>query len=185
MSDRTQNTISYNAIAKSLHWLIVVLLVAQFAVAWTMPDIQRDTKPVDLIAWHLSVGTFILLVMLVRLVWRMISTVPPAPANLPPLLQGVSRATHVLLYALLIVLPVLGWINANARGWTVQLFGAIPLPSLVAQGSPFGREMGDIHQLAAMVLFGAAGLHVLGALYHRFVLKDLLLQRMLPGSGRT
>lgn len=184
MSDRTQNTISYNAVAKSLHWLTVVLLVVQFAIAWTMPDIRRDTKPVDLIAWHLSAGTFILLVMLVRLVWRMITTVPPAPANLSPLLQRVSRVTHILLYALLVVLPVLGWINANARGWTVQLFGAIPLPSLVAQDSPFGRQMGDIHQIVAWVLLGAAGLHVLGALYHRFVLKDLLLQRMLPGSGR-
>lgn len=184
MTAISTNPNSYNAIAKLLHWLVVVLLVVQFAVGWTMPDIHRDTKPVDLIAWHLSVGTFILLVMLVRLAWRAVSTVPLAPADLPPLLQLVSRTTHFLLYGILMVLPVLGWINANARGWTVKLFGAIPLPSLVAADSPWGREMGDVHQIVAWVLLGAVGLHVLGALYHRLILKDSLLQRMLPGTSR-
>ncbi len=184
MSAGTEKSNSYNTIAKSLHWLIVALLIGQFAIAWTMPDIHRDTKPVDLIAWHLSTGAFILLVMLVRLGWRLASTVPPAPANLPPLLQLLSRAMHVLLYGMLIVLPVTGWINANARGWTVTLFGAIPLPALVATGETWGRQTGNIHQIVAWVLLGAVGLHVLGALYHRFVLKDALLQRMLPGEGR-
>jgi cytochrome b561 len=175
---------SYNSTAKGLHWLIMVLLVVQFAIAWTMPDIGRDTKPVDLIAWHLSLGVFILLVMLVRLGWRVVSVVPPPPADLAAPLRLLSRATHFLLYAILIVLPVLGWINANARGWTVQLFGAFPLPDLVSQGSPWGREMGDVHQIAAYVLLGVAGLHVLGALYHRFVLRDGLVDRMLPTRSR-
>jgi cytochrome b561 len=171
---------SYNKIAQSLHWLILVLLVIQFAVAWTMPDIHRDTKPVGLIAWHLSVGVVILLVMLVRLGWRAISSVPPPPADLPRSLRLLSRTTHFLLYAILIVLPLLGWINANARGWTVWLLGIIPLPTLVAPESAWGAEMGDVHQIVAYLLLGAAALHVAGALYHQFVLRDALLSRMLP-----
>jgi cytochrome b561 len=174
----------YNVAAKFLHWLIVVLLVVQFAVAWTMPDIRRDTKPVDLVAWHLSVGIFIMLAMLVRLGWRAISSVPPPPSDLAPLLRLVSRATHFVLYGALLVLPLLGWMNANARGWTVRLFGSIPLPALVEPGSPLGRRMGDVHGIVAWVVLGAVGLHVLGALYHRFVLNDTLMQRMLPRMGR-
>jgi cytochrome b561 len=164
----------------ALHWLVVVLLAAQFAVAWTMPDIGRDTKPIELVAWHLSIGTFILLVVLVRLVWRAVSVVPSPPVSLPAPLRLLSRATHFLLYGFLIVLPVLGWTNANARGWTVRLFGAVPLPNLVPAGSPWGRQMGDVHQVVAYVLLGVIGLHVLGALYHRFVLHDAVLGRMLP-----
>jgi cytochrome b561 len=170
----------YNGAAKGLHWLILILLVVQFGVAWTMPDVGRDTKPIGLIAWHMSIGAFILLVMLVRLGWRAISEVPPAPADLAPPLRRLSRATHFLLYAILIVLPLLGWINASARGWAVQFLGVIPLPALVPSGSPWGHEMGDVHQIVAYVLLGVVGLHVLGALYHQFILKDALLQRMLP-----
>ncbi len=170
----------YNNTARSLHWLILVLLVIQFAVAWTMPDIDRDSKPVGLIAWHLSIGVIILLVMLVRLGWRAVSEVPPPPADLQPALRLLSRTTHFLLYAILIVLPLLGWINANARGWTVWFLGVIPLPTLAAPESSWGAEMGDVHQIFAYLLLGVAGLHVLGALYHQFVLRDALLSRMLP-----
>jgi cytochrome b561 len=170
---------SYNNTARSLHWLILVLLVVQFAVAWTMQDIHRDTKPVGLIAWHLSIGVIILLVMLVRLGWRSV-TVPPPPAHLPPFLRLLSRMTHFLLYAILIVLPLLGWINANARGWTVWFLGVIPLPALLVPESSWGTEMGDVHQIVAYLLLGAAALHVLGALYHQFFLRDATLRRMLP-----
>lgn len=172
---------AYNGGAKLLHWLVVALLGVQFAIAWTMPDIHKDTKPVDLIAWHLSVGTCILLVMLVRLAWRAASTVPPPPTDLPASLRLLSRATHFLLYALLIVLPLLGWINASARGWDVRLFGVVKLPALASSGAPWGREMGDVHQIVAWVLLGVAGLHVAGALYHQFILRDGLLRRMGVG----
>ncbi len=170
----------YNNTARTLHWLILILLVIQFAVAWTMPDIHRDTKPVGLIAWHLSVGAVILLVMLVRLGWRLFNSAPPPPADLPPSLRYLSRATHFLLYAILIILPLLGWINANARGWAVWCFGVIPLPTLVAPESSWGATMGDVHQIVAYLLLGVAALHILGALYHQFVLRDALLSRMLP-----
>jgi cytochrome b561 len=184
MRDEVEKPGAYNAGTQLLHWLIVMLLVIQFAVAWSMPDVHKDTRPVGLIAWHLSIGTFILLVMLVRLGWRAVSYVPPPPLDLPPALRTLSRLTHFLLYGLLIVLPLLGWINASARGWDVRLFGFIPLPGLVPSGSPWGLEAGDIHMDLALVLLGVAGLHVLGALYHQFILRDTTLLRILPGTGR-
>lgn len=176
----TETPAGYNAVAKGLHWLILVLLVVQFGIAWSMPDVGRDTRPIGLIAWHLSIGALILLVMLVRLGWRLASSVPPAPADLPKPLRLVSRATHFLLYAILIVLPLLGWINASSRGWPVKLFGIIPLPALVPSGSAWGLDMGDVHMTVAAVLLGVAALHVIGAMYHQFILRDALLLRMLP-----
>lgn len=170
---------SYDPVAKAFHWAIVALVIAQFAIAWTMPDISRNTRPIDLVAWHLSVGAAILFIALVRLVWRLMHQAPPPPSGLSPLFRTVSRATHFLLYSLLIVLPLMGWANASARGWPVRLFSVIPLPSLVTKGSPLGRQMGDIHGTTAIIFLVVIGLHVAGALYHAIILRDRTLQRML------
>lgn len=168
----------YGAVASGLHWLVLALLIVQFAVAWTMPNIRRGTPDTGLIAWHLSLGTTILAVMLLRLAWRLTHTPPPPPADLPAPLRLLSRAVQWLLYAILIALPVLGWINASARGYVVRLFAAIPLPQLVATGNKFGQAMGDLHGTVALVLLGVIGLHVLGALYHTLILRDGLLRRL-------
>jgi len=174
------NRTEYTGIAKLFHWLILALLVVQFAIAWTMPDIGRDSVPTGLIGWHLSVGAAILAVMIVRLAWRLTHPAPPAPADLAPALATLSRVTHYLLYSVLIVLPILGWANASARGWAVKLFGVVPLPALMAKGSALGHSLGDVHATLATVLLAIVALHVAGALYHAVVLKDRTVQRMLP-----
>ncbi len=169
----------YDGLARSLHWLTVALIAAQFAIAWTMPDIHRGTQPTGLIAWHLGVGTAILAVALARLGRRLVHGAPAAPATLSPTLQAVSRFTHGALYALLVVLPLLGWANASSRGWPVSLFGILPLPALAHKGSTLGHALGDIHRIAAWVLLGIIALHVLGALYHLLIVRDRTVQRMV------
>jgi cytochrome b561 len=172
---------AYDAVARTLHWLTVLLVAMQFVIGWTMPDVHKDTQPVNLIAWHLGVGATLVAVMAIRVIWRL--THWPTPDELPPLLSVVSRITHVLLYTALVLVPLLGWINASSRGWTVRLLGVVPYPALSEPGSAFGHEMGDVHGILAWVLFALIGLHVVAALFHRFVLKDHVLQRMLPHAG--
>jgi cytochrome b561 len=169
---------AYDGVARFLHWAIVILITAQFVIGWTMPDIHRDTQPVGLIAWHLGVGAVLVAAVAIRIVWRL--THRPAPASLSPLLSTVSRATHFLLYAALVAVPLLGWGNASSRGWTVRLFGVVPYPGLSPVGSSIGHTMGDVHGVLAWVLFALICAHVAAALFHRFVLKDGVLQRMLP-----
>ena len=170
----------YGATAKSLHWLIVALLVVQFALAWTMPHIRRGTKPEGLIAWHLWVGATILLVSVLRFAWRLARPVPLVTTNVPAWQNGVARAVHIVLAVLVIALPLMGWANASARGWRVSLFGLLTLPPLVRVESPFGRALGDIHTLTAEVILVVIGLHVLAAVYHHFLRRDAVLRRMLP-----
>jgi cytochrome b561 len=167
---------TYGLVARLLHWLIVVLVAAQFVLGWTMPDIHRDTQPIGLIAWHLAIGTALIVAMAVRVVWRL--THRPPPGNLPPLLDTVSRATHFLLYAALLAVPMLGWANASSRGWAGTLSSALPLPALAPTGSTVGHAMGDVHSALAWVLFVLIGMHVGAALFHRFVRKDKVLQRI-------
>ncbi|WP_206952640.1 cytochrome b [Trinickia acidisoli] len=166
----------YDPFARLLHWLIVLLLTAQYVVAWTMPGIHRGTQPVGLIVVHLDLGAFILGIMIVRLLWRFVRTGPDAVEG-TPFTRGVASLTHGLLYLLLIVQPAMGWANASSRGWQVTLFG-VNLPSLLPKGAAIGHTLGDAHRLLAWVMLALIGLHVLAALYHHFVLRDRVLRRM-------
>jgi cytochrome b561 len=177
-TDSWRQAPGYDGVAKLLHWLVAVLIAAQFVIGWTMPDIHKGTQPVGLIAWHLAVGATLFAVVIVRIVWRL--THPPIPATLSPMLRAFSRGGHALLYIALVVVPMLGWANASSRGWTVRLAGLMPYPAIAPVGSPVGHEMGDIHGVLAWVLLALIVLHVGAALFHRFVLKDRVLQRMLP-----
>lgn len=174
--------VGYTPVAVRLHWVVVLLLFIQYILGWTMPAIHRGTQPETLINLHLSFGVLILIALLVRLAWRLTHRPPPPPTGLPGWQNRASALVHGLLYLLLIAIPVLGWMNASARGWAVTLFGVIPLFPLTAEGSAVGRASGDIHATLSYVLLGVAALHVLAALYHRFVLRDEVLRRMLPGQ---
>lgn len=174
---RARSVSKYDPFARLLHWLIALLVIAQFVVAWTMPEIHRGTQPVGLITWHLELGTVIIALMIVRLLWRFARQEPDV-VETAPLMKLVARATHGLLYALLIAQPLMGWANASSRGWSITLFGAIPLPQLTPTGSPVGHSLGDVHSLLGWAMLVLIGLHVAGALYHHVVLKDGVLRRM-------
>lgn len=171
-------TVRYDGVSRFFHWLIAALVVAQFVLGWTMPDVHRDTRPVGLIAWHIVVGTSLLAAMLCRLFWRLTHR-PPAIEIARPL-RILSGLTQFGLYGLLLLVPLLGWINASSRGWPVTLAYAIRLPGLAATGSSFGHAMGDVHGVLAWVLVALIGLHVAGALMHLLVLRDRVVQRMAP-----
>lgn len=175
-------TSGYTTPAKSLHWLIVALLIVQFTVAWIMPDIGRNTPVTTLISLHFTMGIVILAVAIVRLAWRAMHGEPEPDAGVPPWQTATARIVHWLLYALLFVLPVLGWINASWRGMPIVMFG-LELPKLVATRAAGWGWTGDVHALLAnYLLLTLVGLHVLAALYHYFIRRDGVLQRMLPYS---
>ncbi len=175
-------TTRYTSTTKFLHWLIVVLLAAQYIVAWTMPHIGRNTPVTTLISLHFSFGIIILAVAIVRLVWWATHANPVPLDGVPPWQVQSARALHWLLYIFLFVIPVLGWTNASWRGMPIVLFGA-ELPKLIGTRAPGWGWTGDVHGiLAYYVMLTLIGLHIAAGLYHYFIRKDGVLQRMLPGG---
>ncbi|PMS20362.1 cytochrome B [Trinickia dabaoshanensis] len=166
----------YDPFARLLHWLVVLLLVAQYVVAWTMPGIHRGTRPEGLIVVHLDLGVFIIAIMIVRVLWRIVRKEPDVVEG-TAFTRGIAYLTHGLLYLLLIVQPLMGWANASSRGWQVTLAG-VDMPALAPKGSAIGHTLGDAHQLFAWVMLVLIGMHVAAALYHHFVLRDRVLRRM-------
>ncbi len=172
----------YTRTAIVLHWLILTLLVAQYIVGWTMPHIGRNTPVTTLISLHFSIGVLILGVIIVRLIWRFVHGEPAPETGVPPWQVHSARLIHWLLYLLLVVVPMLGWINASWRGMPVTFFGLAQVPHLVGTHAAGWGWTGDIHIfIAEYAILPLVGLHVAAALYHYFIRRDHVLQRMLPG----
>lgn len=174
-----EKVLRYGPTAKALHWTIVVLLLAQFAIGWIMPDVHKGPPGAPMTA-HISLGITILLLIVVRLAWRLTHPVAPE-ASLPSWQRVSSEAVHWTLYIMVIATTLSGWFFASFRGWHVRFLGIFPMPMLDS-GSELGVEaLNGWHQISMWILLTLIGAHVVAALVHLFIYRDRVMQRMLPG----
>jgi cytochrome b561 len=171
--------LQYGTTAKVFHWLIVVLLAVQYPIGWLMPDIHGGMQPGASMTFHVSFGSVILLLIMLRIAWRL--THPVAPESSLPAWQRLSsEVVHWMLYVAVFATTVTGWLFASFRGWSMSLFYVAPMPML-ASGDPASLKAIDgLHQAAEWSLLVLIGIHVASALAHLFVYRDRIMQRMLP-----
>ncbi len=171
-------TDKYTRTAVALHWVVFGLLIIAFAIGWLMTDMANSPFKLQVYSWHKWTGVTVLALFFVRGLWRLTH---PAPASLPmPAWQhGVANVLHGLLYAMLLMQPLSGWLFSNAVGRPIVYLNLIPLPNLVAKNPALGAVFREFHETGATVLAIAIGLHALAALKHHFVDHDDTLRRML------
>jgi cytochrome b561 len=170
----------YGTPAKIFHWLIVVLLVVQYPIGWLMPDLHRGMQPGAPMTFHVSVGLTILVLIALRLAWRLTHPVAPE-SSLPPWQRLSSELVHWMLYVIVMATTVSGWLFASYRGWSVTFFYLFPLPMLASNNAAAGKAIDGLHQAAEWLLLALIVIHVGAALAHIFVYRDRIMQRMLPG----
>jgi cytochrome b561 len=170
----------YGTTAKLFHWAIVALLLVQYPIGWLMPDIRRNQQPGVSMTCHISFGITILVLILLRFVWRL--THPVAPESSLPAWQRLSsELVHWMLYFLVLATTLTGWLFASFRGWSVSFFYLFPLPMLASDNATAGKAIDGLHQAAEWTLLVLIALHVAAALAHMFVYRDRVMHRMLPG----
>jgi len=170
----------YGTTAKFFHWLIVALLVVQYPIGWLMPDIHRGQQPGAGMTFHISLGISILILIVLRFVWRLTHPVAPE-STLPPWQRLSSELVHWMLYILVLATTLTGWLFASFRGWALSYFYLFPLPMLASDNAAAGKAIDGLHQAAEWTLLVFVVLHVIAALAHMFVYRDRVMQRMLPG----
>jgi cytochrome b561 len=170
--------LQYGGTEKVFHWLMVALLLVQYSIGWLMPDIHQGMKPGTAMTFHISVGITILILIVVRFAWRLTHPVAPE-SSLPPWQRLASEAVHWLLYALVLVTTVTGWLFASFRGWSISYFFLAPMPMLAGDVAA-GRAIDGLHQAMELALLVVIGIHIAAALIHIFVYRDRIMQRMLP-----
>ncbi len=174
----------FGLVAKTLHWLTLVLLIAAFTLAISMVNMPFSPRKLEFYSWHKWVGVTIFLLAVLRLAWRLTNPGPLQPHGIPrwpPRLAGLSHAT---LYAILIVMPVTGWIMSSALNLPVVYLGLIPIPSPFGVDRALGETMKVVHLSLAVALLVMVAIHALAALYHHLILRDDILRRMLPWPAR-
>jgi len=187
----------FSNIAISLHWLMAFLIVAMLALGKFMVGLdQTDPLRFSLVQWHKTVGILILLLAVGRLIWRVTHVSPPHPANAPAWERLASSVSHVVLYALLFIAPITGWMLVSVSPLDIDtlLFNVIPWPHIpwldnIVDKQAATKLFEEVHEIATGILIALLLLHVAAALKHHFVDKDTVMRRMLPssdaGTGKT
>jgi cytochrome b561 len=172
----------YGAVAQTLHWLIAALVFTMFGLGWYMADLPLGQQKFDLYQLHKSLGITIFGLAVVRLLWRWSHPAPPLPASMPLWQRAAARTSHALLYLMLLVQPLIGFLQSNAANFPVVLWGVVPLPALIASDEALGETLVVLHRWNSRLLLLLIAVHVAAALRHHFVLKDDVLRRMLPAA---
>ena len=176
------NNTYYSTTAKLLHWTIAGAIVLQFVLADLAEragDADHAVQQLGLLANHKSVGITILVLAIVRIGWRLTHKPPPLPSAIPTWQVRASHLSHWSLYALIVAIPLSGWLMSSASAYSVSWFNLIQLPDFVAADPELKKTLKEVHETLAKILFLLALLHILAALKHAVIDKDGVLQRML------
>ena len=176
----------YDRVAKTLHWLIALAILFMLVLGWVMDDLEGPQK-FKAFQLHKSIGITILLLSLLRLVWRLTHHFPPLPEGTKNWEKKVVCLTHYGFYLLIIGMPLTGWaiVSASTLNIPTLLYGLIPWPPLpvlptLDNKRAVGHIFGEIHGVLAYVMAGFIVLHAGAAWKHHLINRDDVLLRMAP-----
>jgi cytochrome b561 len=185
---------TYTPTARGLHWLIALLILIQLPLGYymsyrgnEMPSVNEKGEPVKgvwdaltgfLYSSHKLIGLAVLLLVVLRLLYRVTRGAPRSDPTVPPALTGISHLVHWTLYALLIAVPVIGY-TAISYGDYLNVFG-VHLPAITEKNEDLSKEVFEWHETGAILIVAFVALHIVAAVYHRFVRKDRVVERMIP-----
>jgi cytochrome b561 len=169
----------YSATAITLHWVTAALIVANLLLGLSMVGLPISPQKLQWYIWHKWIGITVFLLAAMRIGWRYFHPAP-APVTMPYWQERAAAISHGLLYALLLVIPISGWLYSSATGVQVVYLGILPLPDLVPKDKPLATVLRGVHVSLNFMLFALVCLHTAAALKHHFVDRDDSLLRMLP-----
>lgn len=170
----------YSMGAIILHWAIAIAVIVSWRIAESAEH-ASEAEEAAIMADHMAVGMIILLLTVLRLVWRGTHSQPAFPDDLSKWERVAARAVHFTFYVLLVGLPLMGWLGSSMEGASIDVFGTFTLPGLpVTTNRGLGHEILEVHGTLGEIMLYLIVLHVLGALKHHFYDRNGALYRMLP-----
>lgn len=175
---------AYGIIAQVLHWGVAALIFVQLPLGLYAASLPVSLARLQWLSYHKSLGLTILALVLLRLLWRWIDAPPPLPAMLARWERRAALAMHRALYIVPLLAMLAGWLYSSAAGLTINWFGVLLIPDLIAKNTGLAPLFKELHHilvgLLALLLIG----HIGAAARHALVLRDDVMQRMLPAGWR-
>lgn len=171
---------AWGSVAKLFHWLLAVLISAQFVLGFIAEEAAVSPRKLDLFVMHKSLGITILLLAAVRLGWRVGNTPPAAPAGLSSGERRLARFAHMLLYLLMLAVPLSGWWISDTSLIPFKFYWTLPVPDFLDTSRAASEIAAEVHEVLTVLLLAVVSVHVLAALRHHFVLRNDVVSRMLP-----
>ncbi len=171
----------YAASSRWLHWLTALLLAVVLPLGVWIGFFEPADEGFKLRLYNLheSLGVLVFLLVLLRVVNRRRHPPPPLPGDVPALMRFAAHATHIGLYALLVLMPLTGFLATNAWGFPLSLFGVLPIPSPLGKDEAIAKVLSLLHLCGAIAIGLLILGHLAGVVHHTFIRRDGLLRRML------
>ena len=173
-------TFRYGSLSIGLHWLMLLLFIAVYALIELREIYPKGSDPREAMkTWHSMVGMLIFSLTWLRLAARLSGPTPDIVPEPPNWQQLLAKLVHLALYALMIAMPVTGWLLLSASGKPIPFFG-LQLPALIGENKEIADQLKEIHEAFGTIGYYLIGIHVVAALYHHYFVRDNTLLRMLP-----
>lgn len=179
----SKNPTQYAWLSRILHWLMAAMLLTMLFIGVAMVASIGDYH--KLVSLHRPLGIAILILVIVRVINRMFTTLPPFPSTMSRLERRVATASERLLYALMFCLPLVGWGMLSAGNYPIVMFGPVHLPAILPVNPALYAVLRKTHTILAYLLFLTFLAHLTAVLFHTLVIRDGLLNRMLPWRVRS
>jgi cytochrome b561 len=171
---------SYTKVAILMHWIMALFILLNLSVGFFMetfanPSPQRS----NVLFYHASIGMVIFALAVIRLRWRLTHQPPPLPQSISKPQQIVAHGLHWLLYALILVQPISGYVHRMAGNHPVSVFGLFNLPVLIGKNEPLRLLTDVVHDSGGIIIAILVVGHIGMALKHRFMDRDGVMQRMI------
>jgi cytochrome b561 len=174
-------TIEYGWLAKALHWIIAIGLIALIYLGLQQAGMERGDEKSNIRFLHASIATVMLILMTIRIIWRFMNEAPAKPDGIPAVQGVVSALVHWGLYLTVFAQLFVGALMSGTNGYGLPLFGVASIPLPIAKDEDAHHFWEEVHEFMWKPVAFLVVLHVLGALYNHFVLKNDVLRRMTSG----
>ncbi len=170
----------YGSLSVGIHWLMLLLFIAVYASIELREFYPKGSDPREALkTWHFMLGMLVFVLVWLRLAARLSGPTPAIQPEPPGWQQLSANLLHLALYALMIVMPLTGWLLLSATGKPIPFFG-LELPALVGENKGLAEQLKEIHEAVGTAGYYLIGLHAAAALYHHYIVRDNTLTRMLP-----